>query len=172
MTNNNCTNCGEPIAEGRKICTSCGKPFECGAEEPCCTEKDECKSNQNQNGSGNVIYVKEKSTAVSILLSFLFTGAGQVYNGQLKKGILMQIGFWVGMIFMFIPTFIVWIYSMYDAYTQADKMNKGEIPFVEATAKDAVLYIVAYMVIGFIAAFVFVILWGFLLMLPFMLFGF
>ena len=155
MTNKSCSNCGEPILEGRKICTNCGKPL---------CSKDECSSAKNQPGSENVIYIKEKSTAAAIILSFAYTGAGQIHNGRLKKGLLMMVGFWVGMIFLFIPSLIIWVYSMYDAYKEADKMNKGEIPYIESTAKDAVIYIAAYMVIGIIA----VTLWMGLLFLPLM----
>ena len=144
MGNNYCTNCGEPIADEKKACTNCGKP---------------CWKTETENGRSaeNIVYVKEKSTAAAIILSFLFTGAGQIYNGKLKKGLLMMAGFWIGMVFFIVPAIIIWIYSMYDAYKDADKMNKGELPFAESTAKDAVIYIIAYFVlvsIFFILSFV------------------
>jgi len=154
MGNNYCINCGEPIADEKKACTNCGKPrMETGTGD--------------RNPAGNVVYVKEKSAAAAIILSFIFTGAGQVYNGKLKKGLLMMAGFWIGMIF-FVPAVIIWIYSMYDAYKDADKMNKGELPFAESTAKDAVIYIIAYFVLVFIFCILF---FTFFFMLSLLMFG-
>jgi len=102
----------------------------------------------------NIVHVEEKSTAAAIILSFIFTGAGQIYNGKLKKGLLMMAGFWIGMI-VIIPAVIIWIYSIYDAYKDANKMNKGELPFAKSTAKDAVIFIIAYILLVIIFCFLF-----------------
>ena len=162
MANNYCSNCGEPSgSQYETVCTNCGKPYRLSQTE---------SERENAHSAEKIVYVTEKSTAVAILLSFLFTGAGQVYNGQLKKGLLMMVGLWAGAILIF-PIFLIWIYSMYDAYKEADKMNKGEIPFAEATAKDAIIYIAAYFIIGFIFVLVLTFLM-FLFMIPFMRIGY
>jgi len=67
------------------------------------------------------------------VLSAMMMGGGQIYNRQLKKfaviwlasvfltfiGLLTLI-FLVGFVFLF-GVFVVWAYSIYDAYTQASK---------------------------------------------------
>ena len=136
MANSYCSECGKPAdSRDAKACTNCGKPF----------------------GSSQAVYAKEKSTVAAILLSFFFPGAGQVYNGELKKAILMLVGYGIGF-WLILPIFFVWIYSMYDAYNVAEKMNKGEVPFVESTTQDAVIYIVAYFTTIFLIMILFIFL--------------
>lgn len=55
------------------------------------------------------------------MLSFLICGAGQMYCGRVGKGILMLIGC-IGLWFIFLG-WIVWIWSMIDAYATAKDMN-------------------------------------------------
>lgn len=84
--------------------------------------------------------------SVAWLLSFLWTGAGQIYNGQLVKGICMLIGglvisipmFWVKsmwnsissvcgtqeyllMTFLVLAHTALWVWSQIDAYGTAKK---------------------------------------------------
>lgn len=62
-----------------------------------------------------------KSPGIALLLSLLITGVGQMYNGEVVKGILMLIGcvilwfFWLG--------WVIWIWSMIDAYQGAKNVN-------------------------------------------------
>jgi TM2 domain-containing membrane protein YozV len=62
-----------------------------------------------------------KSAGVARLLSFLICGAGQMYCGRVGKGILMLIGC-IALWFIFLG-WIVWIWSMIDAYATAKDMN-------------------------------------------------
>ncbi|MCS3922410.1 TM2 domain-containing membrane protein YozV [Methanococcus voltae PS] len=76
--------------------------------------------------------INQKNPILAGILSFLIVGAGQMYNGQIKKGILLLIaglisGFLLFFLIGFILLPIVYIYAIYDAYTTADKINKGEI---------------------------------------------
>ncbi|MBP2143658.1 TM2 domain-containing membrane protein YozV [Methanococcus voltae] len=76
--------------------------------------------------------INQKNPILAGILSFLIVGAGQIYNGQIKKGILLLIaglisGFLMFFLIGFILLPIVYIYAIYDAYTTADKINKGEI---------------------------------------------
>ena len=62
-----------------------------------------------------------KSPGVALLLSLLICGVGQMYNGQVGKGILMLIGcilLWLAFL-----GWIIWIWSMIDAYQTAKGMN-------------------------------------------------
>jgi TM2 domain-containing membrane protein YozV len=106
----------------------------------------------------------EKSQGIAALLSFFFPGLGQVFDGNLTRGVIFLIGTFVGTLFFFVPGLIVWIYQIYDAYSIAKKMNAGEIPFKEADAVQIILYFVLFAVIiiifviiiaAVIAAFVF-----------------
>lgn len=134
-----CENCGaELLYEEAEICPKCGVRI----KEPTSPQK-------------------EKSPGVALLLSFLFTGSGQVYNGELLKGILFIIGTFVGMLFFFIPGLIIWIFGIYDAYSISKKMNEGEIEFKEPSALDIILYVIVWIIFvviiiaAIIAAFIF-----------------
>lgn len=59
----------------------------------------------------------DKSPGVALLLSLLLCGAGQLYNGQVGKGILMFIGCVV--LWALFLGWIINIWSMIDAYGEA-----------------------------------------------------
>ena len=62
-----------------------------------------------------------KSPGVALILSLLLCGVGQMYNGQVGKGFLMLFGcilLWFALL-----GWIVWIWSMIDAYQTAKAMN-------------------------------------------------
>ncbi|MEN6517837.1 MAG: DUF5683 domain-containing protein [Methanospirillum sp.] len=66
------------------------------------------------------------SPLLAVILSFFIPGLGQFYTGQLFKAILLFI---LAVVFAALSTvligipfyLIVWVYSMYDAYTAAQK---------------------------------------------------
>lgn len=62
-----------------------------------------------------------KSPGVALLLSFFISGAGQMYNGQVGKGILMLLGT-IALWFVLLG-WIIWIWAMVDAYKTAKRMN-------------------------------------------------
>lgn len=62
-----------------------------------------------------------KSPGIALLLSLLICGVGQMYNGQVAKGILMLLGC-IALWFVLLG-WVVWIWSMVDAYTTAKRMN-------------------------------------------------
>ena len=80
-----------------------------------------------------------KNPGLAAVLSFFYMGLGQIYNGQLSKGVVFIVAYsisWVLMIvfmvtIVFIPLGIIvlviipvmWIYGMYDAYKSAEKIN-------------------------------------------------
>lgn len=62
-----------------------------------------------------------KSAGLALFLSFIFCGAGQLYNGQIGKGILM---FFLCVALWFVMLgWIISIWSMVDAYKRAKEMN-------------------------------------------------
>lgn len=65
--------------------------------------------------------VKDKSPVVALILSILFVGLGQLYNGQIGKGFLMFFGsllLWAIML-----GWVIWIWSIIDAYSVAKTMS-------------------------------------------------
>ena len=71
---------------------------------------------------------KKKNAGIAALLSFLIPGAGQIYLGKVKRGIILFIlafisailcGILIGLLLL--P--IVYIYSIYDAYKSAKDYN-------------------------------------------------
>lgn len=74
----------------------------------------------------------QKNPWIAAVLSFLFTGLGQIYNGQIGKGIgfiILGVVFALTVIFLigFILYPLFWIYNIYDAYKTAKKINSGAI---------------------------------------------
>lgn len=82
-------------------------------------------------------YIEKKSTGIAAVLSFLFVGLGQIYNGQIAKGIifiiigfitiLMSVGLFLKLYFwglLLYPAY--WIANIYDAYNTAKLINRGE----------------------------------------------
>jgi TM2 domain-containing membrane protein YozV len=90
---------------------------------------------------------KEKSPGIAALLSLIFAGSGQIYNGELVKGILILAGTLIGVLIFLIPGVIVWIYGIYDAYATAKKMNEGSIEYRMPTLANILLYIAVWIVL-------------------------
>jgi TM2 domain-containing membrane protein YozV len=96
-----------------------------------------------------------KEPILSLILSFFIPGLGQIYNGQLKKGIILVVGYFALMVAAVIIYFggstlltaitfgagsisfcccapllliplVIWLYGMYDAYKVANQINAGE----------------------------------------------
>ncbi|WP_096187820.1 hypothetical protein [Evansella halocellulosilytica] len=73
-----------------------------------------------------------KNPGVAAVLSALWTGLGQIYNGQIGKGIaFMIIQIFNSMLMVVLIGFITfpifWIYGMVDAYKSAEAYNRGEV---------------------------------------------
>jgi TM2 domain-containing membrane protein YozV len=73
-----------------------------------------------------------KNPGLAALLSFIWTGPGQIYNGQVGKGFGLMILDIVNFFLIFIGIgiitgLIIRIYSVFDAYTTAKRINEGEL---------------------------------------------
>lgn len=104
-----------PEREAIGTCVECGLAF--------CEECKVVISNKNYCKKCVEIVVKkgkitQRNPTIAALLSFIIGGAGQLYNGQIGKGILIFLTTWL---------IIPWIYGIFDAYNTANKINKGEI---------------------------------------------
>ena len=70
-----------------------------------------------------------KNPSIATILSFFYMGLGQIYNGQIGKGIFFIIlyGISVALMFVvigFVTTPILWIWGMVDANNSAKKINE------------------------------------------------
>ena len=68
----------------------------------------------------------KKNPGLAAVLSFFITGLGQIYNGQIAKGLALLLFQFVNVGLMIIligfPLYlIVWIYGIWDAYNYAEK---------------------------------------------------
>ena len=81
---------------------------------------------------------KVKSPLLALILLFLISGLGQIYNGHTQKGLILLISylglaifsnilqFFFKLGFILVPfLLIIWLFSMFDAYNSAYNMNKG-----------------------------------------------
>lgn len=86
----------------------------------------------------------KKRAWLAALLSFIFPGLGQIYNGRILRGIFMAIMYTIVLVLMAATTIIavyyygmiglvcilgfiipvfMWLWSIYDAYKKAKKIN-------------------------------------------------
>ena len=69
-----------------------------------------------------------KNPGLAAVLSFFFSGLGQIYNGQILKGLLFMVVQVVNFVLAFVVIglftgFVVWVWAIVDAYTSAELLN-------------------------------------------------
>ncbi|MEW6008330.1 MAG: hypothetical protein AB1629_01695 [Candidatus Omnitrophota bacterium] len=101
--------------ESARVCNHCGKNIcsECSVElkgEIYCKDCLALKAGGEKK--------EERSPALAAILSFIIAGLGQIYNGQIGKGILIFFTSWL---------IIPWVIGIVDAYKIAVKINQGKI---------------------------------------------
>ena len=113
-----CSSCGSQVAEGVAFCPSCGAPMQRAAPPP---QAPPAAPQYPAGGYGQPAYPPpgyapppyapppgqyppgygpypaygpmpgEKSAGVALVLSLLLTGLGQLYNGEISKGIIFLV---------------------------------------------------------------------------------
>ena len=73
-----------------------------------------------------------KSTGIAAIASFVVPGLGQIYCGEIGRGIMILIGFIISCLLIIVLIGLIiaplfWIWNIYDAYNLAKKINAGEI---------------------------------------------
>ncbi len=115
-----CSKCGSQIGNAR-FCSQCGTPLAGMVVQA-----------PGAAGAGLppqvVVMRAPKNPGVAVLLSFLLAGLGQIYNGQIGKGVAFMISYFCSLVLMwvligFIIAPILWIWSMVDAYKTAERIN-------------------------------------------------
>ncbi len=96
--------------------------------------------------SSQIQYMEQRKTpAVAILLSFIISGAGQIYNGEVGKGVGMIIAYifcWAAsaLVFPILILIALWIWGMVDANTKAKEFNdalKRNLDNEDASSREA-----------------------------------
>lgn len=130
QTTKACPFCGEQILPEAVRCKHCQASL---APAPLNTAGVSVQGPQLQGGAQPTIVIQNvqtqqgpqaptfvpgryKNPGLALFLSFIFPGGGQFYNGHAGKGILVLLTFW-----MF---GITWIWSLFDAYNSANRINR------------------------------------------------
>jgi len=131
MANQFCSNCGAAITATDGFCESCGTKIvtQFSQQAPVYQAPQGPPYQQPSQGTDPS---KNKNPTIALILSFFICGVGQMYNGQVPKGLMLLVGFIISYVLsmLFFPIYIllliIWIYGVYDAYTTANKINNGE----------------------------------------------
>jgi TM2 domain-containing membrane protein YozV len=94
---------------------------------------------------------EEKNPLVAALCSVLIPGLGQVYNGELGKGVVICALSLVGIIFLLVPGLMVWMYGAFTAYTVAGKINSGKYPYQPTSIMEMLIFAILAIIMIFIA---------------------
>lgn len=110
-----CPKCGAESKDDAKFCASCAFPL----------------ANQDQVPTQSRVVVVQgiKSAGIAAVLSFFWCGLGQIYNGQISKGIILLVVYMISWFMMFIvigfiTTPILWIWGIVDAYKTAERLSQ------------------------------------------------
>lgn len=107
-----CRNCGIEIAETDNFCPKCGtRAVKIFTSSP-----------------------RFKNPGLSAVISTFIPGIGQIYNGQIVKGILILMAAILALILsiavrmpersiIYIAYIVIWIFNIFDAYKSAEKIN-------------------------------------------------
>ncbi len=137
-----CSSCGTLINENSEFCNQCGERV---STPQVYREKKIHKNNINTNVNVSVstppVYQEKKSAALAAVASLVMPGAGQMYCGKWTRGIGILIVTIILYIiseaaaadmysdepFVLLIILIIYrIWSIYDAYKIAGKINRGE----------------------------------------------
>lgn len=97
-----CDNCGTELADNATFCSNCG----------------------NRVGAN-----KKKNIYIALVLTFILTGLGSIYAGNIKKGLILLaarlfFAFLGGYLSIFLVfSLLVWAYAFYEVYKDVQIAN-------------------------------------------------
>jgi TM2 domain-containing membrane protein YozV len=127
-----CSGCGRGMSATDQFCPGCGKQANVGASTSLAGAPGAAVAPARQPmppPPQQVMVVRSlKNPGVAAVLSFFWAGLGQIYNGEIGKGILVMVLYFISALLMFVvigflTTPILWIVGMVDAYKTAEKIN-------------------------------------------------
>jgi len=128
-----CSRCRNKNPDGTTYCQGCGKllrPRPRPTPPPRMPEYDESYPEYESGYPRvNTLQSELKNPGIAAVLSFLIVGLGQVYNGEIGKGIVLIIVYFIalgtiliGIGFFLVP--VLWLYGVLDAYNTAKRLNE------------------------------------------------
>lgn len=113
-----CVHCGTQIDDAARFCSRCGSA---ATPAPAYARQPNAMPQYSQQGYGTapqrpIMVQVYKNPGVALLLSIIFPGGGQFYNGHIGKGFLVLLTFWL---------VIPYLWSWFDAYHCADRINRA-----------------------------------------------
>jgi hypothetical protein len=151
-----CTKCGQSNQQGTRFCNSCGAIIYGATARSVSTPKQTVASARRAEAATvlprpQVVVVQGgiKSSGLAAVLSFFWSGLGQVYLGQFGIGIALMLGqpammfmglglmtrgvffqtsdaFVLGLMFL-IVSLAMWIFGMTNAYRTAERINQQDL---------------------------------------------
>ncbi len=148
----NCTKCGNENREGANFCQICGQPMQSYQGPGYTNPGYYYPPYQGYPYNYPPQFVENKDTMVAILLAFILPGAGHMYAGEMKKGILILASLFIlailsalvwlaavwstdasgnpfpsALVFIaaIIIAVVIWLYQIYDAYQAALRFNSA-----------------------------------------------
>jgi TM2 domain-containing membrane protein YozV len=122
-----CSGCGRQIEAAHQFCPGCGS----GNPSNQSTSVVSAAATGTARAQQIVVVRAQKNPGAAAVLSFFWSGLGQIYNGEIGKGIGFLILYCISLLLMFvvigfITTPILWIFGMVDAYKTAERLNALE----------------------------------------------
>ncbi len=119
-----CPKCGSEIKGDKDRCDNCGYDLSMFKED-------------GERDVSTVYLLKKKDPTLAGILSFIFPGLGQIYVGDIGRGILvMAIAFIIALVAVLTNILLYVVYhaiQIYDAYREANRYNslllEGIVPW-------------------------------------------
>lgn len=138
-----CPHCGLAVQESPELagvtvnCPNCRRPFQMPVPQAVAvsTPSFQPAVEDFRPQYSTTAYRRERgpqnSPGVAAVLSFFFVGLGQIYNGEIGKGLLMMVGYIVCLVITaftvglaFPLPLLLWVWGMIDAYNEAERFNR------------------------------------------------
>lgn len=97
---------------------------------------------------------------IALIISLFFPGLGQVYVGQLQRGLIFLAATMIISIILGALALVPLLWGMYDAYSIAKKVNNREGAYIPSPATNYIIYFVAWVIFLILAAIIPEILFG------------
>ncbi|MGQ4833791.1 MAG: zinc-ribbon domain-containing protein [Candidatus Asgardarchaeia archaeon] len=137
MSTKVCPNCGATIPADATFCPNCGARLTAAAPQPATqpvappapVAQPPQPSVPMQPQPQPMPPSKKKEPILALILSFIIPGLGQMYVGNVKKGIIFLVIAVILYILFWVVGFLFAVYTMYDAYKMAEIYNEtGQVP--------------------------------------------
>lgn len=153
----NCLRCGVEVKEGSNFCQNCGQNLRPYQYPGYGNSGYYCPPYQGQPyGYSYPQYAERKDSILALIFALIIPGAGHMYAGEVKKGILILAVFvaialvsglvWFSIFWelgsggstllasrpilfvLVIIGVVVWLYQIFDAFQAVDRFNAGQGP--------------------------------------------